>query len=138
MPEHALRDPHPAVREHAVRLSEPFLRPGRTRREFGRERRSSRGALLARVADPELRVRYQLAFTLGEWPDPRRRPGPGPVSQAADPDQPQLLTAVLSSAVPHVEPMIETILREYPDRPPVALFQQLLSLGGAPGTRRSL
>ena len=75
-------------------------------------------------------MRYQLAFTLGEWPDPAA--GRALVRlQAADPDQPELLTAVLSSAVPHVKPMIETILREYPDRPPIALFQRLLSLAAA-------
>jgi len=49
-----LRDPDPRVREHAVRLAEPFeSAPG------------VRARLEALIDDPELRVRYQVAFSLG-------------------------------------------------------------------------
>lgn len=71
-PDHILRaleeDPDDRVREHAVRLAGPLLRgsaPAATRDRLG--------ASLARlVADASPAVRYQLAFTLGDWPDPRR------------------------------------------------------------------
>src|SRR2546427_3299106 len=60
----ALHDSHPAVREHAVRLSECFLRPGET---ACRRDPAVGNALLAMTRDPSIRVRYQLAFSLGEW-----------------------------------------------------------------------
>lgn len=54
----ALGDAHPAVRRHAVRLAEPFLEANE-----GLRRR-----VLALVDDADVLVRYQLAFTLGEFP----------------------------------------------------------------------
>jgi putative membrane-bound dehydrogenase-like protein len=57
----AMRDEAPGLREHAVRLAEPRLAQG--------------GSLLDRVLemarDPEVRVRFQTAFTLGEVSDER-------------------------------------------------------------------
>ena len=56
----ALRDTHPRVREHALRLAEPFG--------------AAPGVISTAVAlrnDPEPRVAFQLAFTLGEFKDPR-------------------------------------------------------------------
>jgi len=56
-----LNDPHPGMRENAVRLAEPRL--------------NSSPALLAKVldlaSDTNARVRFQVAFTLGEVRDPR-------------------------------------------------------------------
>ena len=56
----ALNDSDPVVREHAIKLSENFKVP----------------AILARLKqladDPAIRVRYQLAFTLGETKGPER------------------------------------------------------------------
>lgn len=61
----ALADPDDRVREHAVRLSEPFLKaPVGNRALLAR--------LLALAEDPSPHVRYQLAFTLGETPAPER------------------------------------------------------------------
>ena len=57
----ALADPHPAVRRHALRLAEP--------RAAGAP--SLIDAAVALVDDPDLKVILQLAFTLGEWNDPR-------------------------------------------------------------------
>ena len=51
-----LKDRHPRVREHAVRLAENVLA----------DAPSVRAELYELVNDPDLRVRYQLAFTLGE------------------------------------------------------------------------
>ncbi len=52
----ALADPHPRVREHAVRLAEGLIGKSRAVRQ----------KLIGMTGDPDLRVRYQLAFTLGE------------------------------------------------------------------------
>ncbi|KAF0178259.1 MAG: membrane-bound dehydrogenase [Limisphaerales bacterium] len=57
----ALNDPHPSVRRFALRLLEPRLATD----EF------SQRALLNRVEERDPTVRYQLAFTLGTWSDPR-------------------------------------------------------------------
>ena len=56
-----LSDPHPRVREHAVRLAE----------SLATESAPLRDRLLTMVDDPDLRVRYQLAFSLGEFSDAR-------------------------------------------------------------------
>jgi putative membrane-bound dehydrogenase-like protein len=53
----ALQDPHPRVREHAVQLAE----------RLAGESPALRTALLAMTGDEDLRVRYQLAFSLGEF-----------------------------------------------------------------------
>ena len=58
-----LRDPHARVREHAVRLCERLAGDSAVLLE----------QLYAMVADPEFRVRYQLAFSLGELPSGPRR-----------------------------------------------------------------
>jgi putative membrane-bound dehydrogenase-like protein len=56
--EKALKDSNAGIREHAVRLSEGFLP-------------KLAAPLLAMTGDPEPRVRFQLAFTLGQLKDPR-------------------------------------------------------------------
>ena len=57
-----LSDPEPRVREHAVRLAEDFIR---TPAQVGR--------MVASMADdPDLGVRFQLAFSLGELQSPDR------------------------------------------------------------------
>jgi putative heme-binding domain-containing protein len=57
----ALDDLHPRVREHAVRIAEAFIDDPAV---FAR--------LTAMIDDPDMRVRYQLAFTLGESNNPGR------------------------------------------------------------------
>ncbi|HEV7282975.1 MAG TPA: PVC-type heme-binding CxxCH protein [Pirellulaceae bacterium] len=58
----ALADDHPRVREAAIRLSEAFA--------VVAGRGELPAALLSMADDPDPRVRYQLAFTLGEYDDP--------------------------------------------------------------------
>ncbi|MFV1966599.1 MAG: PVC-type heme-binding CxxCH protein [Pirellulaceae bacterium] len=53
-----LGDEHPRVREHAIRLAEQVLD----------ESPALRAGLYALVGDDDIRVRYQLAFTLGNIP----------------------------------------------------------------------
>ncbi len=59
----ALKDPHPPIREHAVKLSEAFLAATPALRD----------QLFSMAADPAIRVRYQLAFTLGQIDTPASR-----------------------------------------------------------------
>jgi putative membrane-bound dehydrogenase-like protein len=54
---HGLRDPDAHVREHALRLAEQFASDPEVRTQFARM-----------TDDPVLRVRYQLAFSLGAVP----------------------------------------------------------------------
>jgi putative membrane-bound dehydrogenase-like protein len=54
---HSLDDPHPGVRENAMRIAESFL-PGTV---------NLRRALLDRASDPDPRVRFQTALTLGQF-----------------------------------------------------------------------
>jgi putative heme-binding domain-containing protein len=60
----ALGDPEPGVREHALRMAEPFL--------AGSE--AMRDRVFALGDDPSLRVRFQLALTLGRLATDARRP----------------------------------------------------------------
>ena len=57
----ALSDEHPRVREHAVRLAESFVNSSKPVLE----------KVLSMASDPDFRVRYQLAFSLGEVNDER-------------------------------------------------------------------
>ena len=52
----ALQDPHPRVREHAVRVAEELIA---TSNQVAQ-------ALLAMTSDSDVRVQFQLAFTLGQ------------------------------------------------------------------------
>jgi putative membrane-bound dehydrogenase-like protein len=55
-----LEDPHPAVRRHALRLSEPWLD----------QQHDLLQAVLERIEDSAYEVRLQAAYTLGESKDP--------------------------------------------------------------------
>ncbi len=56
----AMKDAHPRVREHAVRLSEEFIKS-----------KSVQSAVLAMANDADARVQFQTAFTLGQMKDAR-------------------------------------------------------------------
>jgi putative membrane-bound dehydrogenase-like protein len=119
----ALRDPYPAVKEFALRLVEPFLRhpPG-----------TGVGAALAQALlvladDADVRVRYQLALTLGEWNDPRSRQALAHLALTEGAD-PQVQTAVLSSAAGHAAEILDAILAGTGNSPPAGLLAQLLGL----------
>jgi putative membrane-bound dehydrogenase-like protein len=81
----ALADPDPRVREHAVRLAEKFPNdPGVLTK------------LCALSRDPDLRVRCQLAFSLGEFSGAARNVALAEISKR-DAEQPLIRTAVLTS-----------------------------------------
>jgi len=101
--EHAvagMRDRHPGVREHAVRVSEALLRSGQGD-ALGQ-------ALRLLVNDPEIRVRRQLAFSLGEWNSPAAGELLGRLASRAG-GEPQLQTAIASSAVGHSVPILDQL-----------------------------
>ncbi len=95
----ALADRHPGVRRHAVRLSESFLgnHPG-----IGE-------ALLKLADDPDAQVRMQLAYSLGEWDEPRAARVLGRLA-ARSANDPYMTAAVLSSATRHLEEIIGEVL----------------------------
>ncbi len=142
----ATHDAHYAVRAAAVRLSEPYLqnaerswrearpaKPDISRDQFAR----LTGALLSLVHDPDLHVRYQLAFSLGDWNDPRAA---GALAEIAlsTPDQSDIRTAVLSSSLPHLDGILTAVFRDtqrpFPDR----LVEQLLGFAAAAGNEEVL
>ena len=99
----ALEDAAPGVREHALRLAEPRLdRAG-----------PLRDRVLALADAPEARVRFQAAFTLGEFDDPAAIDALARIARR-DAGDPWIRTAVLSSAW----------------RNPLALWERLLAEEG--------
>jgi len=76
------------VREHAVRLSEPFLR----------DNDDLRKQVIALAADPELLVQYQVAFSLGECAGADRNRALADIARAHSGDR-WFRLALLSSAV---------------------------------------
>jgi putative membrane-bound dehydrogenase-like protein len=114
--ERALADKQPGIRRHAVRLCEPHL--GRAP-ELG-------AALVALVNDPDAQVRLQLAYTLGEWDDPRAGQALGQLA-VHDGANPYLAAAVLSSVTPkHLEPVAHALLAQRKEPPSATLVENLL------------
>lgn len=90
----ALDDQDPGIREHGVRLSERIVAAHGLSEALWRRLKSC-------VDDPDLRVRYQLAFTLGEIQHPDRNDALVQLIKVQlikkDIDQPWMHAAVLSS-----------------------------------------
>ncbi|HEX5105136.1 MAG TPA: PVC-type heme-binding CxxCH protein, partial [Pirellulaceae bacterium] len=81
-----LSDEHPRVREHAVALAEKLLASA-----------AIRARLVVLAGDPELRVRYQTAFSLGELPTSIQRNRALAAIAGRDADDGYVRIAVLSS-----------------------------------------
>ncbi|MGI8965071.1 MAG: neutral/alkaline non-lysosomal ceramidase N-terminal domain-containing protein, partial [Limisphaerales bacterium] len=106
----ALNDANNFVRENAIRLCEPFLR------RSGRQSLPLAHAVENLKNDPDVRIRFQLALSLGEWNDPRA----GKVlSELAknDLDNPWIRAAVLSSASQFPGEILQSILTLSPEVP---------------------
>src|SRR5262249_2479618 len=96
----ALADTHPGVRRHAVRLCESLVAQSP---DLGT-------ALVKLVADPDPQVRLQLAYSLGEWDDPRAGPALGELA-LRDAGDPYLVAAVVSSLTrKNLEPLLLAVL----------------------------
>jgi putative membrane-bound dehydrogenase-like protein len=83
----ALIDPAEGVREHAVRLAEPRLKSSTLLRQ----------EVIAMAEDPAIRVRFQVALSLGEAPAPRTA---APLARIGwrDARDPWVRSAILSSS----------------------------------------
>jgi putative membrane-bound dehydrogenase-like protein len=128
----ALADTHPGVRRHAVRLCEALVAKSP---ELG-------AALVKLVADPDPQVRLQLAYSLGEWDDPRAGPALGELA-LRDAGDPYLVAALVSSLTrKNLEPLLLAVLtgrgRQPGDGPPAALLGELLRQANALGHTRAL
>ena len=90
----ALKDRHPGVRRQAVRLGDDFA--------------ASQPELLAQITrlvdDPDGGVRQQVAYSLGEWKDPAA--GVALARLVRQNQDPFILAAAMSSALPHADTMI--------------------------------
>jgi putative membrane-bound dehydrogenase-like protein len=123
----ALKDTHPGVRRHGVRLSEQFLKKVAV---IG-------PALLPLVTDADAQVRMQLAYTLGEWDDPRAGAAIGSILIGAIHDR--YLTAAALSSVN--ERNFDAVLRDIPSsgaalRPD--LIEELLRQADAFGNSKAI
>ncbi|HEX8201584.1 MAG TPA: HEAT repeat domain-containing protein, partial [Isosphaeraceae bacterium] len=117
----ALADAHPEVRRHALRVGEWVLKGS-----------PALGAAMVRLADdPEPRVRFQLALTLGGWDDPRAGRALAGLLRR-DADDPWLRAAVLSSATPHAATILTSLFAEgRAEMLPEAAVVPLFGLAGA-------
>ena len=116
---HALQDAHPGVREHALRMAEPFLgkSPAVT------------NAALGMTKDPDARVEFQLALSLGEFQDPRSLPALAEIIGSHEEDH-WFRLAVLSSASNRAAEMFETMVGRHQDFGTGEVLDQLASLIG--------
>jgi putative membrane-bound dehydrogenase-like protein len=111
-----LTDAHPGVREFSVRLAERFMsvpegRGAATAPPLATaEGARLVGPLLAITNDPALRVRYQLALSLGEWDDARAAMALATLAEK-DLDHAEVLTAIASSATKRPGEILGALLR---------------------------
>ena len=122
----ALRDSAWHVREQALRVAEPFLDRDRTVRQ----------TVLALVNDPTPRVRFQLAFTLGQLkPDADVAAALATLAQK-DGASPWMQTAILSSALPPTSGLMLELLDQ--SNVPPALLSRLAALVAATGNEAAI
>ena len=105
----ALKDQHYAVRRHAIELSEPL---------FGINAALDR-KLFELVDDPDIRVRYQLAFSLGESKSAEAGAALARLARKDWADE-NMQTAILSSAVGHIGEILSANLIDCNNQPPPA------------------
>jgi putative membrane-bound dehydrogenase-like protein len=114
-----LRDASPQVREHALQLAE----------RFAAQSDKILPALVALVNDPNLRVRWQLAFTLGEFRGPEVVKALQQLARDAK-TQADLQTAVLSSIAPQAVPFTLALLND-PATSAAPITQRSLAMIGS-------
>ncbi|PYM11344.1 MAG: dehydrogenase [Verrucomicrobia bacterium] len=149
--ENALNDPDPAVRQHAIRLSEPFLSrdagvpagPVSANKRPGLEGVAPHdshlgAALLQLLHDPDSTVRYQLALSLGQWGDSRAAQGLAQLLQAGLED-PWLRAAAASSASRFPAVILRSVLTDSTDSTArKEMIQQLIATAVGTDNRRAL
>ncbi len=90
----AIQDPDPRVRENAIRLAE--------RKNASEVHR----AAIELANDPDAKVCLQLALSLGQWTEQAAGEALAKIA-ARFGDDPLMVAAVMSSAVPHINSMID-------------------------------
>jgi putative membrane-bound dehydrogenase-like protein len=115
----ALKDPDPHLREHALRLSEAFLAKSEP----------MRSAVLAMTGDPEPRVQFQLALTLGTWKDARVLDALAQLTLRRARDS-WFQAAILISVADSALPFLDRLLARNPSWENAEMFSQLASLVG--------
>jgi putative membrane-bound dehydrogenase-like protein len=125
--ESALLDPVAGVREQALRMAEDRLASAA----------SLRTAVVALTEDPSDRVRFQLAFTLGEADAPELVAALARVARRSLDDPRWIQTAVLSSAAKVAPGLLEALSRdkEFTQGPTSAHLQLLTRLAALAATR---
>jgi len=130
-----LRDPNPGLREHALRLSEPFLleettnsiharklfehrsstsialAPSRRQDQEIHKRQLLEAAVVKLVEDPDLRVQFQLALTLGGVSEDEKIPRLIRLAER-NPGDRWCLQAILSSIGERVWPFLQKFLQQ--------------------------
>ncbi len=125
--EQALTDEHPAVRRHAIRLSEKFINTSP----------SLADAVAKRISDPHLKVQMQLAYTAGQWNDRRAGSLLGQLA-VAHADNQFLTAAVMSSATRFPDEVLATVLSSNKHAASqVALIENLLVVSIASGQHKA-
>jgi putative heme-binding domain-containing protein len=114
----ALKDQHPRVREHAVRLAENFAKS-----------KTVQSAVLAMAADADTRVQFQTAFTLGETKDARSLDALADMA-IKHADNQWFRLAVLSSVNDSAAQFFALLRKKNPDFDNKLLFGQLAALIG--------
>lgn len=97
----ALSDESTAIREHAMQLSESRLDDAPILRD----------RIISQLADAPPRIRFQAAFSLGEWHDPRAARALATIARTSAAD-PWLRTAVLSSANESASELLAELLAD--------------------------
>jgi putative membrane-bound dehydrogenase-like protein len=120
----ALVDPHPGVRENALRFAEPH---------GSREIITAAGGL---VHDPSPKVQLQLALSLGQWTNSDAGVHLARLTRTAA-DDPFLTAAILSSALPHLRPLAQSLVHGT-DAGPDRFVEPLTDLALALGDRDTL
>jgi putative membrane-bound dehydrogenase-like protein len=133
----AISDGQPAVRRHAIRLSEPFV-SGPSRQTGSISPSHLGAALLQLVNDSDIGVRYQLALTLGEWNDARAGQALGELIRAGVEDR-WLRAAVLSSATRSPAEILNSVLAIPIEKPGRAeMIDQLIMTAASSGIKSTL
>tara|TARA_R110002111_G_scaffold227346_1_gene288832 strand:- start:77839 stop:83043 length:5205 start_codon:yes stop_codon:yes gene_type:complete len=124
----ALKDEHPGVRRHAIRISESQLNQAP---ELGQQ-------LLQLASDQDPQVQMQLAYSLGEWNDPRAGVALAKMALVFG-DDPFLRTAILSSVGNNLDAFTTALLQELNGKqPPAQIFNALVAMAVSANRQEAL
>ncbi len=121
----ALDDKAPWVRVHAIKLSEQFVSTQSSAAIFKK--------LVSMISDPSNLVRYQLAFTLGEFSEAKRIPALAAIARK-DVESPWIQAAVLSSLATGAGDVFADLARDNKigsSKAGEKLLRELVALAGA-------